>query len=255
MVPKKSTGLIIFTKVPKSGFVKIRIKNPALPPNFSSDLQTVMLLDTILALQFLPKNVVPVITFHPEQAGAILERIIIQPLRKIDPQFVSTLKFTSQKGKTFTDRFKNAFKYIFHDLKLSSALIIGSDTPHIQPSLLQAAVQILQSNSNNSVIGPSQNEGFYLLGHNKPFNENMGQIFHQNSAYGELGNAMDLLLNCTSVHILPEVTDVDEFKDLKTIRSFSRLLSLNYEKGKKVHFPKHTLNFLKTLDTKIWDSV
>ncbi len=249
-----STGIIVFTKVPQSGLVKTRIQQPLLSPEFPSILQTAMLLDTIKGLKFIPEKISPVVTYHPEQAKSTFEKLIIKPLVKDDPKFVSTLKFVPQSGETFTDRFHNSFQHVFHNLKLSSALIIGSDTPHLQPTLLQTAIKILQSDPLRSVLGPSQNQGFYLLGHNVPSIDGIGQIFEENSPYGELGNAMDLLLNYTNVHILPEVSDIDEFEDLKSVASIIRLLSLNYERGKEVYLPEHTFNLINTLDTTIWDS-
>ena len=246
--------MIVFTKVPQPGFVKTRLQHPLFSPDFPSQLQVAMLLDTIKGLKFIPEKFVPVITYYPEHAKLTFEKLIIDPLIQENSGFVSSLHFVPQVGKKFTDRFKNAFKYAFQDLKLFSALIIGSDTPHIQPSLLQTAIHILQANSQNSVLGPSQEGGFYLLGHNEPYLENIDSIFQQNNSFKELGNAMDLLLNVTDVHILPEVTDVDQFEDLKTVRTIIKILSLNYERGKIDCFPEHTFKLINSVAPNIWVS-
>ncbi|MHA1207418.1 MAG: DUF2064 domain-containing protein, partial [Candidatus Hodarchaeales archaeon] len=103
-----------------------------------------MLIDTIKGLKFIPEEFVPIITYYPENEKKTLEKLIIEPLMQDDSEFVSSLNFIPQVGNNFVDRFENAFKYVFKDLNLKSALIIGSDTPHIQPSLLQDAIQILQ---------------------------------------------------------------------------------------------------------------
>ena len=236
------------------GFVKTRLQHPQFSPEFPSQLQTAMLLDTILVLRFLPETVVPVVTYYPEDSKSIFEKLIIEPIFQIEPKLRYTLHFISQKGNTFDDRFKNAFKYTFQDLNLSSALIIGSDTPHIQPSLLRTAIEILQSDKNNSVLGPSQEGGFYLLGHNEPYIDTIGTIFTNPSSFKELENAMDLLLSISNMHILPKVTDVDYFEDLLSVRSIINLLYSNFKKGENIYLPKHTLQLINSLNVDIWDS-
>ncbi|MHA1993956.1 MAG: TIGR04282 family arsenosugar biosynthesis glycosyltransferase [Candidatus Hodarchaeales archaeon] len=223
-------------------------------PDFPSQLQTAMLLDTLKALRILQGEVIPVIAYHPEQAKSTFEKLIIEPLTQDNQELVSTFHCISQRGFTFVDRFKNTFKYVFQNLDLPSALIIGSDTPHIQPSLIQTAIEILRSNSQNSVLGPSQNGGFYLLGHNEPYMDEIGSIFQKTDIYGELGSAMDLLLSKSDVHILPEVTDIDNFEDLKSVRSIMKILSSNYRRGKNVFFPEYTFNLINKLDINIWNS-
>ena len=213
-----------------------------------------MLLDTIKVLTFIPEKIIPVIMYHPENKKNLLKKLIIDPLIQDDSKFASSLNFIPQIGIEFVDRFKNAFKHIFQELNLSSALIIGSDTPHLQPSLLETSIKLLQSDHHNSVLGPSQEGGFYLLGHNRPYIDEIGTIFQQKNAYQELGNAMNLLLSSSDVHILPEVTDIDHFEDLKTVRSIINILSLNFTHGKDVYVPKHTLNLICSLDENIWKS-
>ena len=182
-----------------------------------------------------------------------LKPSIIEPLEQENSKLLSSIQFIPQKGDSFNDRFQNAFKYSFHDLNLKSALILGSDTPQIQPSIIQTGIQLLKTDQANSVLGPSQRGGFYLLGHNKPFNDMIGKIFAHHSPYQELGAAMDFLLEFSNVHLLPEVTDVDLFEDLKTVRSIIHLLSLNQNRGKTGNFPKHTNNVIKTLEGNIWN--
>ena len=111
--------------------MKTRIHNSRLSPDFSEQLQTAMLLDTIKGLTFIPEKIIPVIMYHPENKKNLLKKLIIDPLIQDDSKFASSLNFIPQIGIEFVDRFKNAFKHIFQELNLSSALIIGSDTPHL----------------------------------------------------------------------------------------------------------------------------
>jgi glycosyltransferase A (GT-A) superfamily protein (DUF2064 family) len=249
---KQLVGVVIFTKIPSPGFVKTRLQNPHLPPDFAFRLQTAMLLDTISVLKYILGEIVPVITYHPKNRFDELKTIIIEPLKEDSSNLISSLHFVPQDGESFIDRFKNAFKYVFNDLNLNSAFILGSDTPHIQPSILQSCIQLLTSNQLNSVLGPSQRGGFYLLGHNGPYNYGIGEIFDRNSLYQELGAAMDFLIGFSNVNILPEVTDIDLFEDLKTVRSILHLLSLINDRGNTIHFPKHTYELINSLDDRIW---
>ncbi len=212
-----------------------------------------MLLDTISTLEFISGKFVPIITYYPKHRFNDLKPLIIEPLEQENSKLLSSIQFVPQTGDSFNDRFQNAFKFVFHDLDLNSALILGSDTPHIQPSIIQTSIQLLKTDQANSVLGPSQRGGFYLLGHNKPFHDTIGNIFAQDSPYRELGAAMDFLLKFSNVHLLPEVTDVDLFEDLKTIRSIIHLLSLNHNRKKTGYFPKHTNNVIKTLEDNIWN--
>ncbi|MHA2247756.1 MAG: DUF2064 domain-containing protein, partial [Candidatus Hodarchaeales archaeon] len=154
-------------------------------------------------LEKIPINFVPIISYFPEEKVEMFEKLIIRPLQPLYPEFLERFHIVPQKGINVAERFSNIISFAFNELKLNSTIIIGSDTPHLQPNLIMRSFGLLQKNIKAAVLGPSQNGGFYLLGHSRPFIKNIGTIFQKKSSFNELGNAMDLLIsNGHLVHIL-----------------------------------------------------
>lgn len=214
-----------------------------------------MLKDTILGLKEVSVDFVPVLSFYPEDDREILEKLIIHPLRKLYPDFIDYFIIVSQKGKNLSERFTHAFSFAFNELKFGSVIIIGSDTPHLQPRTIKQSINTLEKKNEYAIIGPSQNGGFYLLGHNQPFIKTIGSIFQRRSSYGELGDAMNLLFTRNRVHILPEVTDVDTFDNLKTVRTIIKLLSFSSSEELGYYFPQYTHEMLSSIDETSWDQL
>lgn len=248
----KTLGIIIFTKVPQPGFVKTRLVHKDLNSQFNSKLQEAMLKDTLLNIHSFVNETVVILAFYPREKRKILQERIIKPLNQIYPEFINRIKIIPQEGEDIGSRFAFSFNYAFKCLKLRSAIIIGSDTPHLQPNIISSALKILQENFKNSVIGPSQNGGFYLLGINESNSLSLDKIFTYYTTYNELGNAIDLLIRETEVYILPEVTDIDCFENLKSVRELIHLYSIASSVRKNYYFPSYTYEVINSLPLKIW---
>jgi len=248
----KDLGIIIFTKVPQPGFVKTRLVHKDLNSQFTSNLQEAMLKDTLLNMYSFVNEVVVILAFYPDRKREILQKRILEPLDQIHPDFINKIEIIPQEGEDIGSRFKNSFNYAFKYYNLGSAIVIGSDTPHLQPQIISSAFNILQEDFKNSVIGPSQNGGFYLLGINAGKSLSLNKIFSYYSSYNELGNVMELLIQETDVHILPEVTDVDCFENLKSVREFIYLYSIASSVGKNYYLPRYTYEIINSLPLKIW---
>ncbi|MHA2224142.1 MAG: TIGR04282 family arsenosugar biosynthesis glycosyltransferase [Candidatus Hodarchaeales archaeon] len=250
------SGIIIFTKVPKIGFVKTRLQHPKLDDHFIVSLQTAMLKDTIMCLKELSEEFTPILTFFPEKDSQLLKKYVVNPLKESHQEFFDKFHIIPQKGRDLAERFSFVFNFAFHELELSSNIIIGSDTPHIQPRVMNQSMGVLKHNINQAVLGPSQNGGFYLLGYNNPPITNVGSIFDIKSSYNELISATELLSNYKDkIHILPEVTDVDTFEDLKTVRSIVKMLSypkITFSKSVSYYYPQFTAHVLDSVDESIW---
>lgn len=79
----------------------------------------------------------------------------------------------TQVGDSFGIRYTNAIQRIF-DLGYNAVITIGNDTPQLTTSLLRKAAGILEQG--NTIIGPSTDGGFYLLGiHRCRFDQNILQ--------------------------------------------------------------------------------
>lgn len=69
-----------------------------------------------------------------------------------------------QEGNTFGERFTNAIQGVFN-LGFEKVIAIGNDTPHLRSKDIKEAAEILISGK--TVLGPSLDGGFYLLGISK----------------------------------------------------------------------------------------
>ncbi len=71
---------------------------------------------------------------------------------------------TKQRGKTFAERYANAFKDVFA-LGYDKVLSIGNDCPELTTDILLHGIHLL--NHQDLVLGPSTDGGIYLIGFNK----------------------------------------------------------------------------------------
>lgn len=117
-----------------------------------------------------------------------------------------------QQGKNLGEKLKNAFKDQF-DKGIEKVIVIGSDVPGINNSIIKSAFNILSTH--DAVIGPSFDGGYYLLGLTK---KSYNPIIFDNIAW-----STDLVLQQTldklnllkfKYRILNELQDIDTFTDL-----------------------------------------
>lgn len=245
--------IILYTKVPKPGFVKTRVIHPKITSEFQFLLHIAMIKDTLISISKVSCDFTLQIHFHPKDREKEFQNLILTGLTEVEEQFLDSLEFVPQEGETQEERFANAFLHAFREKPENSALIIGSDTPQLQPSLIDEIAQILGKDSCNSVLGPSQNGGFYLLGINPPFRPELKMIFNNESTYGELGEALNIL-HSTNISILPEMTDVDTFENLKSVRSILNLYRATSSVKNNYYFPHYTFELIEGLGNFIWES-
>lgn len=122
-----------------------------------------------------------------------------------------------QEGNDLGERMKNAFNSSF-TAGYEKIVIIGTDCPGINKSILENAFMAL--NNLDIVIGPATDGGYYLLGMKKEY-----PFLFQNIEWSTdkvLQQTIDLCSkNRLSYFLLPELSDIDEEKDLihfKTIQ-------------------------------------
>ena len=122
-----------------------------------------------------------------------------------------------QQGSDLGERMKNAFKKSFSK-GYKKILIIGTDCPDVDENILESAYENL--NQSDVVIGPAIDGGYYLLGMKK-----------ENSVlFDDVKWSTDQVLNQTINHcknnnltyfLLPELSDIDEEKDLIYFKNLS----------------------------------
>ncbi|RDC63160.1 TIGR04282 family arsenosugar biosynthesis glycosyltransferase [Adhaeribacter pallidiroseus] len=118
-----------------------------------------------------------------------------------------------QSGQDLGERMQQAFAQAFAD-GFREVCIIGSDCYELTEDILLQAFEKLERN--DVVIGPAEDGGYYLLGmkelHPSLFT---GKNWSTDSVLPDTLN--NVKANGQSVALLPQLTDVDEEKDLSTI--------------------------------------
>lgn len=128
-----------------------------------------------------------------------------------------------QVGNGLGERMKNAFDSSFK-LGYKRVIGIGSDLPDLNADVMNRGLKSLQSN--DTVFGPSEDGGYYLIG----MNQMISEIFIDKAWSTEtLLNETKLELDALgySCELLEKLNDVDTIEDLKTssiAEKFSYLL-------------------------------
>ncbi len=119
-----------------------------------------------------------------------------------------------QWGNDLAERMKNAFIKAF-DNGYEKAIIIGTDCPQIDQTILENA--FTQLNYFDIVLGPATDGGYYLLGMKTFF-----AVFFENIKWSTdtvLKKTIEICnQNKLSYVLLPELTDIDEEKDMHLIQ-------------------------------------
>ncbi|MBA3664680.1 MAG: TIGR04282 family arsenosugar biosynthesis glycosyltransferase [Bacteroidetes bacterium] len=116
-----------------------------------------------------------------------------------------------QEGNDLGERMSNAFNFAF-STGYKKPLIIGSDCPDLNQEHIEKAFQHL--NESEVVLGPAKDGGYYLLGMNQFYPE-----LFSNKRWSTEHVMKDTLADISrlnlSVRLLPELTDIDEEKDME----------------------------------------
>lgn len=128
-----------------------------------------------------------------------------------------------QEGDSFGERFTNAIQAIFNR-GFRQIITIGNDSPQLKTSHIQRAAMLLAQNK--SVIGPSTDGGFYLMGlHRKNFNlEKFKGLPWQTSKLASRLKREFLNTPFEFVH-LERLVDIDNSQDLTLLSKFTNQLT------------------------------
>ena len=195
--------VILFVKLPEKGRVKSRLALHA-GEDVAVRLYENMVLDAIDMLK----------------RGRFLFRICYTPPDKRD-QMMEWLgrkyDYLPQTGDRLGDRMEAAFAGVFSG-DIEDALLIGSDIPGLTAEVIGEAFTALLTK--DAVIGPADDGGYYLIGfRKKTFTP---RVFHDMvwSTSTVFRETQDRLRQASlSLHVLPELTDIDTLEDLKTLLS------------------------------------
>ncbi len=119
-----------------------------------------------------------------------------------------------QVGEDLGVRMKNAFKRGFDD-GYQNVVIIGSDCYELTPTHIEEAIEALKTNE--FVLGPAKDGGYYLLGMSC-FNEELFLGKNWSTENVMLDTLIDIQRMEASYHLLPTLSDVDQEEDLGSLR-------------------------------------
>ncbi len=115
-----------------------------------------------------------------------------------------------QHGENLGSRMQNAFEELLKK-GYQKLVIIGSDCPSLTSKIVEKALIALENN--DTVIGPSADGGYYLLGMKKLYADLFkNKNWSTSSVYED--TVKDFKNHAIKYHILPPLTDVDEAKDV-----------------------------------------
>ena len=193
--------VLLFVKFPDETGVKTRLAKD-IGPDFVQTLYRNFVLDL---LETLAKVKWPIIiNFHPPESGDA-----------ISSWLGKNYLYAPQNGADLGERMKNAFKDAFA-AGFSKAVIIGSDMPDLALSVLSEAFSALDSD--DVVIGPAVDGGYYLMGFRQPCF--LPKVF-EGISWGTDSVFKDTMTilgkkKC-QVNILHELRDVDTVDDLRAL--------------------------------------
>lgn len=147
IVSQQNRTLVIMAKAPKPGQVKTRLI-ASLPSSAVTALYRCLLEDT-LALAASLTNV-QVAVMCPERDQDELSHLL-----------GNTVPVVAQKGEGLAAGLTSVFRH-FTGAGLQHVIAFNSDSPHLAPSVLHDAFEILATH--DVVVGPTHDGGYYLVG-------------------------------------------------------------------------------------------
>ncbi len=156
-MPRSLCALAVMTKAPQAGRVKTRLV-PPLTPEEAAELSKCFLRDTAAAISTAAadNNARGIAVYTPVGAESAYFDIL--------PADFSLLP---QRGDGFGDRLFFATEDLFK-CGFNSVCLIDSDSPTVPAANFIHAVELLASQDNRIVLGPSDDGGYYLIGLKKP---------------------------------------------------------------------------------------
>lgn len=196
-------GILFFVKYPEPGQVKTRLA-ARIGTTYAVELYQCFLDDLSETLANTDHDII--VCYSPDTATA---KVWAQH------RFPFAKQFCAQRGANLGERMLNAFEFGFRAYQ--KLLLIGSDSPHMPIHIFNEAFDALEAF--DVVIGPSADGGYYLIG----FQQNVSCRAFQNinwSTNRVLTQTQNALASENkSVHLLPEMLDIDEYDDLELFLS------------------------------------
>lgn len=201
----KPHRVIVFSRYPEPGVTKTRMI-PALGAERAARLQ-----------QSLTKLTLDVASDYRSSHPCDLEvRFAGGDSKRMRRAFGTDKRYLSQQGESLGERLVDAFAVAFNE-GATRVLVIGSDCPEIDPTILDEAMEALSHA--DVVLGPAIDGGYYLIG----LNANQPHLF-QGIEWGSENVLRQTVEKAKQsrckVHRLQTLSDVDYPEDLVVCRRF-----------------------------------
>lgn len=188
--------LVIMAKAPRQGSVKTRLAE-SLSPQAVTELYRCLLNDTIDLAQALDR--VEIAIMCPGSDVDDLSRAVAK-----------TVRIVPQTGHGLAAGLASVFNH-FATSSQHRVIAFNSDSPHLPPSVLQTAFDVLEAR--DLVVGPTHDGGYYLVG---------AKVSHSDLFASDgmgTANALEALLTRAralglSVHLADPFYDIDVESDL-----------------------------------------
>ena len=200
-------ALFIMAKQPRAGWTKTRLC-PPLTPALASALYAAFLSDVITTCRLAHSHIVGLtqgIAYAPSQEAASY-------FRSVAPDFLQT----EQQGSDLAQRLDGVLRHALA-AGYDQVVAINSDSPTLPVSLLVQAYQSLDQATNDLVLGPCDDGGYYLIGVKGEFGGTVRnvamstpQVLQQTVAEADAAGLQTLLL--------PSWYDVDDGASLERLR-------------------------------------
>lgn len=143
--------LVIMAKAPRPGMVKTRLSEN-LPSSAVTALYRCLFEDTLTLAKSLTSVEVAVVCPEPDRDE--LARLV-----------GDTVQVVAQKGEGLAAGLTSVFRH-FTAAGRQHIIAFNSDSPHLAPSVLESAFEILATH--DVVVGPTHDGGYYLVGAKAP---------------------------------------------------------------------------------------
>jgi uncharacterized protein len=139
--------LVIMAKAPKPGMVKTRLTE-SLPSSAVTALYRCLLEDTLALARSLTSVEVAVVCPEPDRD-------------ELADLLGNKVRVVAQKGEGLAAGLTSVFRH-FTAAGRQQVIAFNSDSPHLAPSVLDSAFEILATH--DLVVGPTHDGGYYLVG-------------------------------------------------------------------------------------------
>jgi rSAM/selenodomain-associated transferase 1 len=191
-------AIIIFVKYPEEGKVKTRLASTA-SNKFAAGVYKI-----------LSKNIFDQVIKLKNECDVHLFYAPFDSLGKIKDWVGQEFLFKEQSGADLGERIADAFEYVFLN-NCKSAVIIGSDLPEIDSSIIIESFKLLESC--DVVIAPSDDGGYSLLGMNKQHKFLFENIEWSTDSVFEITQNI-IMDNKLNLKIMSPLNDIDTFDEL-----------------------------------------